>query len=69
MMRWGYILCEGGCDEYRCKAADSTDEGCIAFMPIFAADVFVGCISTTVHSNTKDDEDLVSELARRANIL
>lgn len=35
-------------------------------MPIFAADVFVVCISATVHSNAKDDEDLESELAWRA---
>lgn len=68
-MRWGYILCEGGCDEYRCKAADSTNEGCIAFVPIFAADVLVVCISTAVDGNTKDDEDLERELARRADAL
>lgn len=38
-------------------------------MPIFAADVFVVCISTTVHSNTKNDEDLESKLASRADVL
>lgn len=69
MMKWGYILCEGGCDEYRCKAADSTNEGCIAFVPIFAADILVVCISTAVHGNTKDDEDLESELAGRTDVL
>lgn len=38
-------------------------------MPIFSADVLVVCISTAVHGNTKDDEDLESELARHTDVL
>lgn len=64
-MRWGDILCKGSCDKYGCKAANSTDEGCMALVPVFAADVLVVFISTTVNSNAKNNEDLESELDGR----
>lgn len=52
------ILGKGCGDEDRGEPANATDEGGISSVEVLVADVFVLFVSTAVHDNAEDDEDL-----------
>lgn len=50
------ILGKRGSNKDGCKAANASDKWRIANVPVFAADVLVVGVSTTINRDTKDNE-------------
>lgn len=50
--RFCAAVCKGSCDEYRCEAADSADEWCVADVPVLSTNVFAGAVAAAVNSDT-----------------
>jgi len=54
----GAAVCERGCYEDRCEAADAADEWRVSDVPILRADVLAGGITAAVDGDAEYDEDL-----------
>jgi hypothetical protein len=54
----GELTCERCCYEDRGEATNAIHERCLWDVPIVGTEVLVGGVTSTVHSNAKDDEDL-----------